>query len=189
MPQGTPSQITDRDSRLLRHLTHLSKIIGVKVYGDRYNSLIRLQDVVNLIRHITENYRPLGTDRISLLIWLSGLEKECKLLYTRWEHPASTGYERLLELEVARIAGLPEPERTVVAIDFVERIREAKTLAVAYRKYVRSRTEAEKREYRKGELGRRGKLSGMRWWKQLEKLAMGEYVSPDVHVWPPSESR
>ena len=169
---------TEGELRLYRHIRHLADLLGVQFRGRHY---IHLRGVIDILRYLAVNYRPLGNDRLSLLVWMANLEGECKWLYTREENPDDRGFARLMELEISRIAGLPEPERTVIAVELVERVREARTLAEAWRKYVRTQEKPDARSPQER------RLAKMRWWQQLEKLAMGEHVPRDPHYWPPTE--
>lgn len=101
---------------------------------------IRLWDLPKLLRLIAMRYRPLAwldTDRVSILIWLLGLEREIQLVESLGRESKLThaGYLRRLEVEIHRIAGLKQPARTIAATELRLRLKEAASVVDAGRRY------------------------------------------------------
>ena len=126
--------------------------------------MIKLRDVPKLIRYMAVAYRPMRGDRLSLLIWLIGLEEEVKLFrYPRAEQkPVEAGYARRMEMEINRIASLDEPARSLAAVELIRRIRDAKTVAQLAKKYIREDIRSVT-DFRYPEREN--------WWKKLAELA------------------
>jgi hypothetical protein len=111
---------------------------GVARVSSHDDEWIRVEHVVKLIKGIMDApaavipASKLGLDRISMTLWLTGVERRCKLLQQGVAlPPLDSGYARRLEVEVARIAKLGEPARTVAAAEFVTRMTDALTVAEA----------------------------------------------------------
>lgn len=147
-------------------LSRLCEEAGVVVRRGKNNrQIIHLVDVLPLLQYLGSQYRParaLGFDRLSLVIWLSGLENELELFEGRRRPRGQAGYARRLELEIHRIGKLEQPARTIAAVEFMNRLRDARSAVEAAREYLKS-------EY--GDLSETRYAGGVEWWRELEKLA------------------
>ena len=156
--------LKNKDLRAL--LSRLCEEAGVVVRRGRFNrQIIHLVDVLPLLRYLGESYRParaLGFDRVSLVVWLSGLERELELFEGKRRPAGRAGYARKLELEIHRIGKLQQPARTVAAVEFMARLKDAQSLSGAAREYLKA-------EY--GDLSETRYAGGAQWWRDLEKLA------------------
>lgn len=156
--------LKSKDLRAL--LSRLCGEAGVVVRRGRFNrQIIHLVDVLPLLRYLGESYRParaLGFDRLSLVVWLSGLEKELELFEGKRRPAGQAGYARRLELEIHRISKLEQPARTVAAVEFMSRLKDARSMVKAARVYL-------KESY--GDLSETRYAGGTQWWRELERLA------------------
>lgn len=147
-------------------LSRLCEEAGVIVRRGKCNrQIIHLADVLPLLQYLGSQYRParaLGFDRLSLVIWLSGLENELELFEGRRRPRGRAGYARRLELEIHRIGKLEQPARTIAAVEFLNRLRDARSAVEAAREYLKA-------EY--GDLSETRYAGGVEWWRELEKLA------------------
>lgn len=147
-------------------LSRLCEEAGVVVRRGKNNrQIIHLVDVLPLLQYLGSQYRParaLGFDRLSLVIWLSGLENELELFQGGRRPRGQAGYARRLELEIHRIGKLEQPARTIAAVEFMNRLRDARSAVEAAREYLKS-------EY--GDLSDTRYAGGVEWWRELEKLA------------------
>ena len=135
-------------------------VVRVSSHDDEW---VRVDDVLKLVRGAVGNQdNRLGMDRISMALWLAEAEGRCQLLRQGVElPPLESGYARRLEVEVSRIAQLREPARTVAAVEFVQRVRDAMTVAEAV-------CSAEDRE-----MDRIRDIKDQRWWWRARKMANG----------------
>ena len=147
-------------------LSRLCEEAGVVVRRGKCNrKIIHLVDVLPLLQYLGSQYRParaLGFDRLSLVLWLSGLENELELFEGKRRPRGQAGYARRLELEIHRIGKLEQPARTIAAVEFMNRLRDARSAVEAAREYLRA-------EY--GDLSETRYAGGTEWWRELEQLA------------------
>jgi len=127
-------------------LSRLCADAGVTLIRGRANrQMVHLPDIMHLLRYLAEQYKPecpgqtLGFDRISLLVWLSGLDKELAVFGKKGKTANKAGYARRLEIEIYRIASLAQPARAVAAVEFMRRISDAKTVVDAAGTYLKER--------------------------------------------------
>ena len=154
---------------LVRLLSRVCEEAGVVVVRGACNrKMIRVPDILPLLRYLAEQYRPaganstLGFDRISLVTWLSGLEKELELFKGKSSPRGRSGYARRLEIEIRRISKLDQPARTIAAVEFMQRIKEAGSVVEASREYL-------SKAY--GDAWETRYAGGLEWWRDLERLA------------------
>lgn len=147
-------------------LSRICEEAGVIVRRGRGNRrILHLTDVLPLLRYLGEQYRPvrsLGFDRVSLVVWLSGLENELELFEGDRRPTSKAGYGWRLEMEIHRISKLAQPARTIAAVEFLRRIREARAVVKAGREYL-------KEDY--GDAAETRYEGGAQWWRKLEQLA------------------
>lgn len=155
-----------KNPELVKLLSRLCEEAGVVVVrGARNRKMVRLPDILPLLRYLAEQYRPvqgLGFDRLSLTLWLSGLEKELELFAGKRTPRGRAGYARRLEVEIHRIAKLEQPARTIAAVEFMKRIEEARSAVEAAKGYLRD-------SY--GDSWESRYQGGVEWWRDLEKLS------------------
>ena len=155
-----------RNKTLRTLLSRLCEEAGVVVRRGKCNrQIIHLVDVLPLLQYLGSQYRParaLGFDRLSLVLWLSGLENELELFEGKRRPRGQAGYARRLELEIHRIGKLEQPARTIAAVEFMNRLRDARSAVEAAREYLKA-------EY--GDLSETRYAGGTEWWRDLEKLA------------------
>ena len=146
-------------------MSSLCREAGVDLLrGPHRWQMIRTRDLPQLIHYLIDNYRPMGYNRMSLMAWLTGMEKESALyLDDSGGGPGTTSFARRMEIEVHRIAGLSEPARTVAAVTLIQRVRDATTIAHVAREYLR---EAYKYDIEVRYPERQ------RWWKRLSELTV-----------------
>jgi len=167
-------------------VAELCRAAGVRVYsvhnqhrhrGD-CRQMITIGEIPQLVDYLLRQYEltsPLRFDRASLAVWFAGVEAEVKLLNRRKLRLSSPwGYERRLEMEVHRIALLEEPARTVEATEFMERVKDAVTLAGAVKRLGQRKSRVWAGQTRHPE--------GKRWWEKLARMAEGKGDQADASV-------
>ncbi len=147
-------------------LSRLCEEAGVVVRRGKCNrQIVHLVDVLPLLQYLGRQYRPaksLGFDRLSLVTWLSGLEGELEMVGSGKKNHSRAGYARRLELEIHRIGKLEQPARTVAAVEFMRRLRDAGSVVKAAKGYLKDAY---------GDLSETRYAGGEEWWRELEKLA------------------
>jgi hypothetical protein len=147
-------------------MARLCEEAGIVVRRGRFNrQIIHLVDVLPLLQYLGRQYRPartLGFDRASLVTWLSGLEGELEMYEGKRRPQGKAGYARRVELEIHRIGKLDEPARTIAAVEFMGRIRDAGSVVKAAKGYLKDNY---------GDLSETRYAGGTEWWRELESLA------------------
>jgi hypothetical protein len=91
-------------------------------YDPAFGELISPDSLITLINALHSIREPVRFDRIVLLTWMQGLGSN---KYVRPKLP----YSRLIDLEIKRIAHLPEPERTTAANAFYNAYKDARRVS------------------------------------------------------------
>ena len=119
-----------------------------------FGNLMSFNALKSYARARMKYYKPKGYGRAALLrYFLSQIEG------TRWKDPPP--YSRKLDLEINRIAHLPEPLRTIRAVALIEAFREARTATECIRREGEIYQELQKSEASIDELRR--KATSGRW--------------------------
>ena len=142
------------------HVLKVCRCYKIPVYSDpEFGNLMSFNALKSYARARMKYHKPKGFSRASLLrYFLSQIEGE------RWKDPPP--YGRRLDLEIHRIAMLPQPWRTIRSVALIEAFRDAKTITECIRREREMSDELMKSEASVEDLQR--KVLSQRWRRRAD---------------------